>query len=114
MRSYVLAISTLLPMTNRISRAAKMLSKKGASKGGIARAKSLTPKQRSVISKKAADTRWGNLIVEWDKTMTRERQLELILKDFINNLFYEKYTDTFMGEIKVTGELIRTIFPDHQ
>ena len=34
------------------------LSKLGASKGGKARAESLTPKQRSKIAKKAAKARW--------------------------------------------------------
>ncbi len=34
------------------------MSKLGASKGGIARAASMTPKQRSKIAKKAARARW--------------------------------------------------------
>jgi hypothetical protein len=38
--------------------AAVALSKLGASKGGKARAESLTPKQRSKIAQKAAKTRW--------------------------------------------------------
>jgi len=38
--------------------AAVALSKLGASKGGKARAESLTPKQRSKIAKKAAKARW--------------------------------------------------------
>ncbi len=38
--------------------AAVALSKLGASKGGKARAESLTPKQRSRIAKKAAEARW--------------------------------------------------------
>jgi hypothetical protein len=33
----------------------------GASKGGKARAESLTPKQRSKIAKKAAKARWGKV-----------------------------------------------------
>jgi hypothetical protein len=41
--------------------AAVALSKLGASKGGIARAESLTPKQRSKIAKKAAKARWGKV-----------------------------------------------------
>jgi len=39
--------------------AAVALSKLGASKGGIARAASLTAKQRSKIAKKAAKKRWA-------------------------------------------------------
>jgi hypothetical protein len=39
--------------------AAVALSKLGASKGGIARAKSLSQKQRSLIAKRAAKKRWG-------------------------------------------------------
>lgn len=35
------------------------LGKLGASKGGIARAESLTKKRRSQIAKKAAKARWG-------------------------------------------------------
>ena len=38
--------------------AAVALSKLGASKGGVARAASLTAKQRSKIAKKAAKARW--------------------------------------------------------
>lgn len=41
--------------------AAVALSKLGASKGGKARAESLTPKQRSKIAKKAAKARWGKV-----------------------------------------------------
>ena len=37
---------------------AQALSALGASKGGKARAESLTPKQRSKIAKKAAKARW--------------------------------------------------------
>jgi hypothetical protein len=33
----------------------------GAAKGGIARAESLTPKQRSKIARKAAKARWGKV-----------------------------------------------------
>lgn len=40
------------------NRHAQELSKLGASKGGAARKKALTPKQRSEIAKKAAQTRW--------------------------------------------------------
>lgn len=41
-----------------VSAAASALSKLGASKGGEARAKSLTAKKRSEIAKKAAQARW--------------------------------------------------------
>jgi hypothetical protein len=40
-------------------KAAQMLSKLGASKGGKARAKTLTPEQRKAIAQKAAKARWG-------------------------------------------------------
>jgi hypothetical protein len=39
--------------------AAVEVGKLGASKGGDARAKSLTPEQRSEIARKAAKKRWG-------------------------------------------------------
>jgi hypothetical protein len=39
--------------------AAVALGKLGASKGGKARAKKLTPEQRSAIAKKAAQARWA-------------------------------------------------------
>jgi hypothetical protein len=42
-----------------VSAAAAALSKLGASKGGEARAKSLSKKRRAEIAKKAADARWG-------------------------------------------------------
>ncbi len=41
--------------------AAVALGRKGGLKGGKARAKSLTAKQRSEIAKKAARGRWGKL-----------------------------------------------------
>jgi hypothetical protein len=40
------------------SKAASLLSALGASKGGKARAESLTPEQRNEIAQKAANTRW--------------------------------------------------------
>jgi hypothetical protein len=43
----------------KINKAAQMLSKLGASKGGKARAKTLTPEQRKAIAQKAAKARWG-------------------------------------------------------
>ena len=39
--------------------AAVALGRLGGLKGGKARAKKLTPKQRSLIAKKAADSRWA-------------------------------------------------------
>ena len=39
--------------------AAVALGKLGGAKGGVARAASLSPKQRSEIAKKAAQTRWS-------------------------------------------------------
>lgn len=42
-----------------ISKAAKTLSKLGASKGGLARAEHLSPERRSAIGQKAAEARWG-------------------------------------------------------
>jgi hypothetical protein len=41
------------------NQAAVALGKLGASKGGKARAKALTPKKRKEIAKKAARKRWG-------------------------------------------------------
>ena len=41
------------------SKDAAVLSSLGASKGGEARAKSLTPRKLSQIAKKAANTRWA-------------------------------------------------------
>lgn len=41
-----------------VNEAAKALSKLGASKGGVARAKSLTPEVRSAIARQAVETRW--------------------------------------------------------
>lgn len=42
-----------------VSAAAAALSKLGASKGGEARAKSLSAKRRAEIAKKAAESRWS-------------------------------------------------------
>jgi len=43
----------------KINKAAQMLSKLGASKGGKARAETLTPERRKAIAQKAAAARWG-------------------------------------------------------
>ena len=40
--------------------AAVELGRRGGLKGGLARAKKLSPEQRSEIAKKAARARWGN------------------------------------------------------
>jgi hypothetical protein len=47
-------------LKEQISILARHLGSKGASKGGIARAEKLTPKQRSSIASKAADARWNS------------------------------------------------------
>lgn len=44
---------------NKTSKAAQMLSKSGASKGGKERAKTLTAERRKQIAQKAAKARWG-------------------------------------------------------
>ena len=59
----VRVIRTVIERTERavdpaVSAAASALSKLGASKGGEARAASLSPKKRSDIAKKAAQARW--------------------------------------------------------
>lgn len=45
---------------SKLSEAAKLLGRKGGMKGGIARAKKLSPKRRTEIARKAANVRWGN------------------------------------------------------
>lgn len=42
-----------------VSKAAKTLSKLGASKGGLARAEKMTPEERKEVASKAANIRWG-------------------------------------------------------
>jgi hypothetical protein len=42
----------------KINKAAQMLSKLGASKGGKARADKLSPERRKAIAQKAAKARW--------------------------------------------------------
>lgn len=44
---------------SEISKAAKTLSRLGASKGGLARAGGMTPEQRKAIAQKAAEVRWN-------------------------------------------------------
>jgi len=48
-----------LPQERQKNAAAVALSRLGASKGGIARAASLSSRKRSQIAKKAARARWG-------------------------------------------------------
>lgn len=48
------------PVEREKNPAAVALGKLGASKGGIARRDSLTPKKRKEIAKKAAQTRWAS------------------------------------------------------
>src|SRR5690242_2678419 len=49
-------------MADDVSKQAKALSKRGASKGGQARAERLSPAERKEISRRAAEARWGNLV----------------------------------------------------
>jgi len=44
---------------SKVSKAAKLMSLLGASKGGKARAASLSPRRRKEIARKAAAARWG-------------------------------------------------------
>jgi hypothetical protein len=44
----------------KINKAAQMLSKLGASKGGKARAQKLSAEQRKAIAQKAARARWAD------------------------------------------------------
>jgi hypothetical protein len=44
---------------NKASKAAQLLSKLGASKGGKARASKLSPERRKAIAQKAAKARWS-------------------------------------------------------
>lgn len=59
-------VDTVIEKTERVidpavSAAASALSKLGASKGGEARAKSLTAKRRAEIAKSAAQARWKKI-----------------------------------------------------
>ena len=47
-------------MTTEASKAARKLSKKGASKGGRARASVLTAEERTEAARAAARARWGS------------------------------------------------------
>ena len=49
----------LKPAKRKKNPAAVALGRLGGKKGGVARAKALTPAQRSEIAKKAAAKRWG-------------------------------------------------------
>ena len=52
---------------DKIKTAAAILGRKGGLKGGVARAKILTPEQRKEIAQKAAAARWGkqsNIVIE--------------------------------------------------
>jgi len=49
----------ITPAPPEKNKAAQELGRLGGKKGGAARAKSLTPEQRSEIAKKAAAKRWG-------------------------------------------------------
>jgi hypothetical protein len=48
----------ITPAPPEKNKAAQELGRLGGKKGGAARAKSLTPEQRSEIAKKAAQSRW--------------------------------------------------------
>ena len=49
--------------TNDVSEAARIMGKRGGPKGGLARAKALTPEQRKASAEKAIHTRWDPTIV---------------------------------------------------
>ena len=45
-----------------VKKGAKALSSRGASRGGKARAESLSPAKRSEIARQAAQARWGKTV----------------------------------------------------
>jgi len=55
----LLGHAIIATIVKKINKAAQMLSKLGASKGGKARAAKLTPEQRKAIAEKAAKARWA-------------------------------------------------------
>jgi len=54
-------IGTMKKKMSPAQKAAQMLSKLGASKGGKARAAKLTTEQRKAIAQKAAKARWATI-----------------------------------------------------
>lgn len=58
---------------NEISKAASLMSALGASKGGRARAQSLSADGRSAIARRAAQTRWGKVNVQSVKAVYGEK-----------------------------------------
>ncbi len=57
-QTVALATGEIVPPSDRRNQAAVALGALGASKGGQARAKSLSPSRRSKIAKMAANSRW--------------------------------------------------------
>lgn len=49
-----------LEIEHSTKQVAKEMGSRGGKKGGIARAKALSPERRSEISRNAANKRWGN------------------------------------------------------
>jgi len=47
---------------DELSSEATALSRRGAQKGGFARAEKLGPDERKAIARQAAQTRWGNIV----------------------------------------------------
>lgn len=60
-----------------VSSEAAALAKRGAQKGGVARAQSLSSEQRSEISRRAAAARWGNVHVAYHTGVMHIGQIEI-------------------------------------
>jgi len=60
LKRLLIACEVLNEMEMVVESPAVILGRRGGKKGGLARAKSLTPERRSEISRDAANKRWGN------------------------------------------------------
>ena len=86
-------------MSKKASEAAKELSKLGAKKGGYARAKTLTPDERSEIARQAVEVRWAR------QGKTKKKKTPADIKMVASNEYtspYSLFTGTLeIGDMKI-------------
>jgi hypothetical protein len=82
------------------SRQAAALAKRGARKGGLARAQALDPDERSDIARKAAKARWGNTVpaAPWAGALRiAGREFECAVLDDGRRVINQRQIDTMFG-----------------
>lgn len=93
------------PVDPAISEAARYLGRRGGLKGGPARAKALTPKEREEVARMAAFVRWGGNLKALNIVELKERlkQIDELLPDWYRLIDRNSHDSLFVKVAKRIG-----------